>query len=403
MLALRNRQHQYNLWRTGASLAGSAWRNRQTISRVASRIGRYLQRGARRYNRLAARRGLRTPFQMPVYQGPTRYVRARRIWKRRKLNRPKNRLVRNKGYRHTLIKGSSGKGGFKSHALSNRALTNLLLPMSKEITDKAETRQNITKNTQHVWHYEHLTHLHLRRLLDKSQDNQNIQTITDIGQSTKRDTFLRINKFVRNYKFQNTCNNTISLTLIEAVYKRNSDYEITDQWTKDLEAQFGLRDAIATPNGEIVTRNRVGERPFKKYDRITKQLFRETKRSTVTLEPGQTLQYAVVIGGRAINLMKMNENLSESGGVPEYVGGVTKTLLCIANGQMVVDSTDSTLTGYGAGQLSVLSSEIVYYRAHLRQLLFNTYKNADEDYSTFVAAGEHINPTDENVRVYTSA
>lgn len=406
-----------NPWRQRAYYAGVAasalYRHRgrfQAVAQEAARRARQWYNQGRRASARAARvnaaRGLvaRAPFKGIA----TKYVRSKTYWRRgrkKRFHKKKLRLIKNRGYRKTVFTGAKVGRNFKNFTLSNKALTNLLTPMAHEHVETSLNNIIGGENTQFVRQLYHCTVNEVQNMYDKSQDIQNIATITPISKTTQKNQWLKLCRYVARYRFQNAGNTTITLKLIEADFRDFSNFEITDKWAEDLQAQFPLRDAETFPNGEVVQQSQVGLVPFGKYDRLTNKHFKLRKKSVVVLEPGQTMNYSVLVRGRGINMSDINAQLSEGGAYPTY-GPWTRVLVMISHGQLVQDtgSGGGGGTGYGSYQLESVVTAEKYYRANLQQQVYSYYKDSDEDYATFAGTTRsHINPTNEHVVTYADA
>lgn len=402
-----------NPWRMRAYYAGAAagglYRNRRVLYRAAQGAARFVRSNLNRARQSAARstrvNAARTPQKaVSLFTGATRYRRAKTYFRRKRMGRRRRMYrIRNKGYRHTTVRASTSRGGYKAFTLSNKALTNLLCPMNHEHVEESLTNIVGTPNQQSASHYYIQSCQEVKNMYQKSLDGQNIVTQSNYASSTDRNTWLKVCKFVSRFRFQNAANTTVTIKFIEARYRDFSDFEITDRWTEDLQQAFPVVDAQTTPNGRAMSIADIGCMPFGKYHRRTHKEFKLLRKSVVTLEPGQTCNYDVVCRGRAINMSDVNNEMQEFGGQPQY-GPFTKVLLVIINGQLVQDGgAGDGSTGYGSYQVEVVRSIEKFYRCQLQQQVYNYYKDADRSYATFTGTQQHINPTGEHVNAYAEA
>ena len=330
---------------------------------------------------------------------PTTYRKAKRIRRGGKTYRTKFKRIKNKGDRRSQILSGGQFSGYKAFQMSNKALTNLLTPLVKEVKEK--TLNDITglANVQTLTHYEHATIPAIQSLYAKSRDYQNIAKTTLLSHNGSLNQWFKLCSMKNVYRIQNTSNFTVTLKLIEYRYKNFSNKEIDDQWSKDHQAQF-FRDAETTPNGQAISKSTIGENPFARGNRHVYMEFTPGKSSIVTLEPGQTLTYTVIVPGRAINMSDLNESLTETGIASQY-GPFTQGLMLLSRGQLAQDSVTGS-TGYGKYELAVVRHTTTYYRAQLEQKVFGAYKSIDDILEPFSNAQEKMD-LDGDVELQTEA
>ncbi|WP_445780433.1 hypothetical protein [Shewanella sp.] len=278
--------------------------------------------------------------------------------------------------------------------MTNKAITDLLCPMATQYGEFTESDIQGSSNAQVLSIYSQLTCTDAQSLYTKSRDLQNIAPQNGLQPTVQRDIKFKLCSWKDTYRFQNTSNRTIEVTLIEYSPKRFTDYEIEDTWGEDLQMQFGIEDNETTPNGTVRSTTDIGAMPFNKRNRNTNGLFRQLSSKKAIIEPGQTLIYDLVHNGSTINVNDYNFTLTESGTAPQYAP-YTKFLMVISNGQLVQDSTTGA-TGFGVYSMGVIRKRSITYRAALQQQSYFSYRDADTDYAA-ISSGVAMNPTDETI------
>lgn len=266
--------------------------------------------------------------------------------------------------------------------------------MATEYGEYTESDIQGSTNAQVLSIYSQMTCEDAKNLYTKSRDIQNIAPINGLTPTMQRDVKFKLCSWKDTYRFQNTSNRTIEVTLIEYKPKRFTDYEIEDTWGEDLQQQFGIEDNETTPNGIVRSQLDIGAFPFNKRNRNTNGLFKQLAMKRTIIEPGQTLIYDLVHNGSTINVNDYNFTLTEAGTAPQYAP-YTKFLMVISNGQLVQDSTTGA-TGFGVYSMGVVRKRTVTYRAALQQQSHFSYRNADTDYAA-ITSGLAVNPTDETI------
>ncbi len=372
-----------------------AWGNRQYAQRFARGAFNAWRRHAG-FNRL---RGMPAP-SMPAGRAPPRRGRGgfrgvarpsqfRSHIRARGRRRRGSGFIKNKGYRKQHINARK-RGLNKGFTMSNRALTNLLMPIAREIGELNMGPLLGTPNQQTHRELNMLTVLKLQHLYTKSLDLQNISTVEQPSSALQRSSYMRVVSFKDEYSIQNNTNFTANVTLIEYKYRRYCDYELTDLWGEDLQSQFQIVDAQTTPNGEALTTGMIGQHPFARGNRGVHKYFKLICSKKVLIEPGQILKYDCVWKGRAINMYDVNVTITEAGAFPQY-GPFTQGMMVIVNGQMCQDTANSA-SGYGDINLEFLRRRLITYRANLWQQSVMKYKDADTDYSG-ITVGETMGMT----------
>lgn len=374
----------------GAQLAyqnrGAAWR--------AGRV-------ARRYYDVAARRvdeAWRRRARQPPARPQTRSARStRRVSKASRLPKYQGNRIANPSAKNRLLRKKQ-KTKYNPHVLSNKALTNLLIPQAKEHTEEAMPIFTVDSNKQGWQHFYQMTPSTVLEYYSKSRDLQNIDMVTKVTTSQIRDVKIRIGMMKDIYHITNNSSTEANLTFIEFRPKLLTDYEIEDTWEQDLTMKFQLRNTIEPTQVETVSKHKIGLHPFARGNTNTFRYFKHQKTRNVTLEPGQTIRYEHVTGGRTITLSDLNRGLVEAGTKPQR-GPFCNELLVLMHGRPVEDSTTGTNHGFSAAEVQILRDRTVMYRAQLDQLGFQEYTNTATTYDP-ITIGEFMDD-DGDVKVET--
>lgn len=305
-------------------------------------------------------------------------------------------LIPNKGSRQTILKKRQ-KTRYKPHTLTNKQITNLLLPQIKEHREQELESINGVANAQSINNYEQITVGEADDMYLKSRDLQNITTTTATSETTQRDIRIRMGMFKDEYKFSNMSNRTVKMAFIEYHAKDWTRYHITDLWDEDMQMKFTMRNTIGTMSAPV--KSDIGQHPFAKGNRSVHIHFEHEKTRHLILEPGQTIEYTHVTHGRVINLNDINLPIVEQGNKPLF-GPFTKHLMVICNGQVVEDDVSGDV-GIGDYEIGGVRKRTLMYRAVLEQLKFQEYNNDAFSYGAITdGEGVAINPTNAEADEY---